>query len=355
MARRFETIYRIGRRLNLGDPETWNRRFDDIDRRIHENETKLDNVDAVADRVEGVALDRIDNVITPLVVETINRVQSIPMMFSATSVSTLTLGTGEKTVTIEASQRNTFATVAYVAVYASDDPAAGMIGKVKSYNPDTGDLVLDVVQTAGAGTFSSWKVTLSTPPDLEHATRTDDPHGARQQAISTIRGTATSNYNTLGKVETKLDTLGTIATFSAGDYAKVTGDSFTGPVSTTAYFEANGGAIFVDAETATSHPHFFLRDETGKVKGVLYWNRANNRVALSHYDNAATPAVDNELLVSGTETRSTKKLIAPGANLRGALTEEMSRVVLNFGGRRCRVDGYAALEAGATGFSARCS
>jgi hypothetical protein len=34
---------------------------------------------------------------------------------------------------------------------------------------------------------------------------------------------------------------------------------------------------------------------------------------------------------------------------------EMSRVVLNFGGRRCRVDGYAALEAGATGFSARCS
>jgi hypothetical protein len=37
------------------------------------------------------------------------------------------------------------------------------------------------------------------------------------------------------------------------------------------------------------------------------------------------------------------------------VSREMSRVVLNFGGRRCRVDGYAALEAGATGFSARCS
>lgn len=33
----------------------------------------------------------------------------------------------------------------------------------------------------------------------------------------------------------------------------------------------------------------------------------------------------------------------------------MSQSLLNFGGRRWRVEGYAALEAGATGFSAKCS
>ena len=65
----------------------------------------MQSLDAVANRVESLALDRINNVITPLVIETQERIASIPDLFTATSASPVGVGTGTKTFVVEASMR----------------------------------------------------------------------------------------------------------------------------------------------------------------------------------------------------------------------------------------------------------
>jgi microcystin-dependent protein len=176
MSRRFEQFYRVKRRDDIGQPEYWNGRLDDIDRRIDANETDLEDVNGVADRIESVALGRISTVITPLVEEVTTRIRTIPAMFSANSSSNVTIGTGYLTFNIDPGQRNTFAALAYAVVDSVDDPGNGIVGKVVSYDAVDGDLVVDTLQVIGEGTFNRWSVTLSAPPDLVHSTRTDNPH-----------------------------------------------------------------------------------------------------------------------------------------------------------------------------------
>ena len=186
MARRFETQYRTKTGDNLGDPTHWNRRFEDIDRRVDANEQALDDVDAVANRVESVALKRIDNVVTPIVEETIERVRSIAELFRAESVTSLEVGTGAKTLTVIDGQRDTFAITEWVAVYSIDDAAVGMIGRVTSYDPDTGVLAIDAATASGNGTYDRWAISVSAPIDVDHATRTDNPHGVTPAQIGTL-------------------------------------------------------------------------------------------------------------------------------------------------------------------------
>jgi len=149
--------YRIKRGDNLGDAEFWNTILEDLDIRIGLNEDKLKNLDAVANRMESLALERINNSITPLVIQTQDRIASIPNLFSATSVTSVEIGAGTKTFFVEASARNTFAVGGYVLARRIADGSAWMTGALVSYSQTTGALVIDVDNSAGEGTFTDWR------------------------------------------------------------------------------------------------------------------------------------------------------------------------------------------------------
>lgn len=80
---------------------------------------------------------------------------------SATSSTSLTVGTGSKSMTVQTG-KNIVAGMS-VKVASSANGAIWMAGDVISYNSSTGTLVVLVGVTQGAGTFSSWVVSLSAP------------------------------------------------------------------------------------------------------------------------------------------------------------------------------------------------
>lgn len=195
MTQRFQKIYRLKKGDDIGQPGTLNAIFQDIDRRLDGAETTLEDVENLAARVESAALTRINEVVTPIVVEATNRVASIPALFTATSVSAVTVGTGTKTFIIEAGQRNTFAPLTAVSAKAIADPSVVIYGTVVSYSRVTGELVVDASVVAGSGSLSAWSISAAPPPDVSGA-------GA---AASVVRGGVASERDTLKKISDALN------------------------------------------------------------------------------------------------------------------------------------------------------
>jgi hypothetical protein len=224
MSRRFETIYRVKRRDNLGDPEYWNNRLEDIDRRVDANETALTNLDEVAARVEGAAFDRINNVITPIVVETINRVGTIANLFTATSSTPNPVIFGRTSFVIDPGNRETFAHQNYVSITPSDDLTSGFLAPVASYDRATGLLVVDPEVVWGSGVFSNWDIA-ATQPASAHVLRKDNPHETTADQVgaytkgetdAAIKGT---RDNLQGQINTINQTVATNKTQTLSDAA----------------------------------------------------------------------------------------------------------------------------------------
>lgn len=155
--RRYDA-YKLKRGDNLGDTEFWNKRFEDIDLRIAAAEDTLRNVDAVANRVESLALDRLNNVLTPLTAEAIERLTSVSTLFEATSVTPVTIGEGERRFTVPEGQRLTFAPLAYLVISPTGDLSRYMAGRTVSYSQLSGELVVDVMRAVGEGDSADWQI-----------------------------------------------------------------------------------------------------------------------------------------------------------------------------------------------------
>lgn len=81
--------------------------------------------------------------------------------FTATSATSLTVGTGTQTLTVEAGKQ--FQAGNPIQLIKAGDPAVTMYGDVASYDVATGELVVAVSYTTGAGTSASWKVSICGP------------------------------------------------------------------------------------------------------------------------------------------------------------------------------------------------
>ena len=80
---------------------------------------------------------------------------------TGTSTTSLTVGTGSKSLTTEPGKA--WATGAWVYVFASAAVSNYMVGHVTSYNATTGALVVNVSAIDGSGTHSAWVIGLATP------------------------------------------------------------------------------------------------------------------------------------------------------------------------------------------------
>ena len=94
--------------------------------------------------------------------------------YSTTSTTSLLIGTGSKSLTVEAS----LAWSAGQPVILAFDPSNTMLGTVTSYNVGTGAMVIDVTSVTGSGTYTAWSVNLSGAAGVPGATGSVGPTGA---------------------------------------------------------------------------------------------------------------------------------------------------------------------------------
>lgn len=110
-----------------------------------------------------------------------------------TSTSSLTVGSGSKTLT--ASTGKAWVVGAWVYVFASAAVSNYMVGRVAAYNATTGALTVNVSAIDGSGTYSAWIIGLATPQIDTHLLPRD---GSRAMTAELLL--AANAVNALGAV-----------------------------------------------------------------------------------------------------------------------------------------------------------
>ncbi len=100
--------------------------------------------------------------------------------FSGTSSTSLTIGTGVKTLI--ASTGAAFVGGQSVVIASAANPANSMTGTVVSYDSETGEMEVNVGSVSGSGTFANWTIGLALVADLS---------GYLQKAGGTMTGLLT--------------------------------------------------------------------------------------------------------------------------------------------------------------------
>jgi hypothetical protein len=134
-------------------------RFQAIERDITKEERTIEVV-------RQVAIERINSTITPIVENALEDLHSLGGMFTASIPGTYTVKVGNFQVfVVDEKERHTFAALDWVAIRANDDNTVSMSGPIRYYSPDTGEMVVDVTNVTGSGTYTGWKAHVSVPYD----------------------------------------------------------------------------------------------------------------------------------------------------------------------------------------------
>lgn len=138
-----------------------------------------------------VALDRINQALLPAY-DAILGLAQLGVLFTTTSASDVAVGTGSKEFQIAEEKRMTFAPAANLGIRLDSAPEIAMFGRLVGYDRDTGVLVVDVTEAAGAGSHSGWTISASPPRAVDHERRQDNPHGvtAAQVGLGDVDNTA---------------------------------------------------------------------------------------------------------------------------------------------------------------------
>ncbi|RSV41541.1 tail fiber domain-containing protein [Sphingomonas sp. ABOLE] len=81
---------------------------------------------------------------------------------SGTSITSLAVGTGSKTFTLEQTGK-AFARGQFVIIARTAAPTTYMHGQITAYDSSTGAMTVSVSNTGGGGTYAAWTVSLSLP------------------------------------------------------------------------------------------------------------------------------------------------------------------------------------------------
>ncbi len=241
--RRFER-YQVRRGDNLGDPDFWNLRLQDIDVRLGARENDAALIDAAIGAMLAVGMQRLNDTFAPLILEARTQLANFGVLFTAQSESEVTIGLGEKSWVLTEESGESFVFTDYAYVHAAEEETTGVIGRVVSYDKTTRLLTLEVVLVDGDGTFDAWIIGPAIKPDTAHATRTDNPHqtSAAQVGAYTVE---------------QIDALLALISNSLALLAPMDSPAFTGqPTGPTPAYNDNSGRF---ATTAWTTQHVIAR------------------------------------------------------------------------------------------------
>lgn len=176
MSQRYDAAYRIQRNANLASPDFWNGRFKDLDLRLAALEVLQTTIGDSVATLTAVALQRLNDTFTPLIIDAQTRLNQLGASFNGESLTSLTIGTGEKTLILTVDTAANYVYTDYVTLRAASDSTKSMLGQVLAFTRATRTLVVNVISVTGSGTFADWLIRIGTPPEAGHAERTDNPH-----------------------------------------------------------------------------------------------------------------------------------------------------------------------------------
>ncbi|WP_315768364.1 MULTISPECIES: tail fiber domain-containing protein [unclassified Bradyrhizobium] len=163
MARRYDQLYRVKARDNLGDPEYWNQRFEDLDRRINSNEDGLAAIGGLTSYVEGLALNRLDLVLAPALDKIALVSEQGFLLAHANNSVTLNVATTQTFAIPDEAERDLFAPSPFVTIVRQANTTDYAFAKLVNWNRSSGQLTLQPIQTFGnAGPFSDWIIYVGT-------------------------------------------------------------------------------------------------------------------------------------------------------------------------------------------------
>ncbi|WP_029083404.1 pyocin knob domain-containing protein [Bradyrhizobium sp. th.b2] len=193
MPRRFDQFYRVKARDNLGDPDYWNRRFEDIDRRVSSNEDGLDAIGGLTAYVEGLALNRLDLVLAPAL-DKIALVSEQGFLL-AHSFSTVTLDTNTTQVFSipDQAERELFAPSPFVTIVREANQTDYAFARTVDFDHVSGQLTVQPVQIFGnPGPHSDWIIYVGSAVSKAVEQMLNDTKAARDTALQYKGDAATS-------------------------------------------------------------------------------------------------------------------------------------------------------------------
>ncbi len=161
---------------------------------------------------------------------------------NATSTSSVAIGTGSKTLTIQTGKAYTLGQ--WVVVADSSNATNYLFGQITAYNSGTGSLTVNVTEVGGSGTLSSWVMGLSGP----QAPRNIPSVGAAKTSSYTLAVTDVGKFVEVGSG-------GSItvpnATFGAGDVVSIFNNTASSITLTMSITTAYAAGADIDKATMT--------------------------------------------------------------------------------------------------------
>lgn len=203
----------------------------------------------------------------------INSVAASGGLYSTgTSTTSLTIGTGAKTLTTQGARG--FAVGQLVKLTSDASVANYMIGTVTAYNSSTGAMSVTVTTVGGSGTLADWSITIVASPS-----------GVAESALDLLTGTAIASAATIN-----LDS-------ASGNRVHITG---TTPITAVTLTRGPRTLIFDGALTLTHHA------TTNKLPGGANITTAAGDVAIYEGDGSAVRCV--------SYTRASGEPVTSGGN-----------------------------------------
>lgn len=204
------------------DKARWDRAMAWIAAKLRTHDAFQPSWETAVNELREFGLARLNDAVLP-VYNRLNQIAQIGAMFTASSATSLAVGTGPKVLEVAEADRPAFAASAYLAIQKIGDPTIAMWGPLQSYDRSTGLLSVLVEHAVGSGSTSGWRVSASGAPDAEHAGRTDNPHGvtAAQVGAPTTAEMASAIASAIADIKAGVgpawDTLQEIAAYIAAD------------------------------------------------------------------------------------------------------------------------------------------
>jgi len=186
--------YQVKRNDDLGVPDFWNERFQDIDLRLAARENDAANLQAIGDQLISVGISRLNDVFIPMIVEAQSRLNTLGASFSAESTDTKTIAaSGDMSFVLTPVTATNYVYTDYVSIRAAAAPENQMLARVQLFDRGKRLLSVSIISAEGNGEFSDWLFRVGTPPETGHATRTDNPHEVTAAQVGAYTTTQADN------------------------------------------------------------------------------------------------------------------------------------------------------------------